>query len=196
MMQDPVVQVRLAWMAVALTALLGLVAVVLPGQRRIAAIEARSSDLADDASRNEALIARLDSLEQTRLRVRRDLDRLAGHVGGGKAMVAALHVLENEAGRNHLSISSIAPAAEQPVASHPTGEEDITVTLRGRYRDVMNAIADAPRHDALLEVRSIALARVDTRGLFPSVDATVGVALYHAVADLIKEDTHAQTVAH
>ena len=88
------------------------------------------------------------------------------------------------------------PQADESAAQSRDGEEDVAVSLRGRYRDVMAAIAAVPRHDALLEVRSVALARVDMRALFPSVDANVRVALYSTVKDLVREETHAQTIAH
>jgi Tfp pilus assembly protein PilO len=189
-------QVRVAWLVVALASVLGFAAIVLPAQRRIAAIEERAAGLADLAARNEALLARLDSLEQTRARVRRDLERLSGKIGSGRTTVAVVHVLEDEAGRSHLTITGIAPAGDEPSAPHAQREEDVAVSLRGRYRDVMAAIADVSRHDALVEVQSVALTRVDTRQLFPSVDATVRVALYPDVKDLVKEETHAQTPAH
>lgn len=54
-------QVRIAWLVVALAAVLGFASIVLPAQRRIAAIEERAAGLADLAARNEALLARLDS---------------------------------------------------------------------------------------------------------------------------------------
>jgi Tfp pilus assembly protein PilO len=189
-------QLRIAWLVIALVAILGFASIVLPAQRAIASIQSHAADLADLAARNEALLARLDSLEQTRARVRRDLERLTGKIGAGRSTVAVLHVLENEAGRNHLTISSIAPAGEGSPASRPDREEDVAVSLRGRYRDVMAAVADVPRHDALVEVESVGLARVDSRQLFPSVDAIVRVALYRDVKDLLKEETHAQTPAH
>ena len=195
MTETAVGQVRIAWLVVALAAVLGFASIVLPAQRRIAAIEERAAGLADLAARNEALLARLDSLEQTRTRVRRDLERLSGKIGTGRTTVAVLHVLEDEAGRNHLTITGIAPAGEEPSAPRAQ-REDVAVSLRGRYRDVMGAIADVTRHDALVEVQSVALTRVDTRQLFPSVDATVRVALYPDVKDLVKEETHAQTPAH
>ncbi|HTA38339.1 MAG TPA: hypothetical protein VK760_04660 [Candidatus Acidoferrales bacterium] len=196
MNENAVAQLRVAWLAVALVVVLGFAAVVLPAQRRIAAIEAHAGDLADLADRNEAVLARLESLERTRTRVRRDLARLAGKAGSGKATVAALHVLEGEAGRNHLIISGIAPANDDVAAAHREGEEDVAVSLRGRYRDVMNAVADLSRHDALVEVRAVSLARVDIRTLFPNVDATVSVALFHTVKDLVKEEAHAQAATH
>jgi Tfp pilus assembly protein PilO len=189
-------QVRIAWLVVALAAVLGFVSIVLPSQRRIAAIQSHAAELADLAARNEALLARLDSLEQTRTRVRRDLDHLTKKVGAGQATVALLRVLEDEAGRNHITISGIAPAGEESSAPRHDREEDVAVSLRGRYRDVMTAIADIPRHDALVEVQSIALTRVDTRQLFPSVDATVRIALYRDVKHLAKEETHVQTATH
>ena len=189
-------QLRIAWLVVALVAVLGLASIVLPAQRRIATIQAHAADLAELAARDEALLARLDSIEQTRTRLRHDLERLAGKIGAGRATVAVLHVLEDEAGRNHLTISSIAPSGDEPAATHRGGEEDVAISLRGRYRDVMNAIADVPHGDALVEVQSVALTRVDLRALFPSVDATVRIALYHTVNDLAKEETHAQTAAH
>lgn len=185
----------MAWLVVALAAAIGFASIVLPAQRRIAAVEEHAAGLADLAARNEALLARLDSLEQTRTRVRRDLEHLSGKIGTGRTTFAVLHVLEDEAGRNHLTITGIAPGGEEPAAPRAQREDDVAVSLRGRYRDVMAAIADVSRHDALVEVQSVALTRVDARQLFPSVDATVRVALYPDVKDLVKEETHAQTSA-
>jgi Tfp pilus assembly protein PilO len=188
-------QLRAAWLVVTLVALLGFASVVAPAQQRIAAIESHGEELADLATRNEALLSRIGSLEQTRKRVRIDLQRLAGKSGGGRVAVAALQVLEDEAARNHLTISSIAPASEQISTGAPRREEDVSVSLRGRYRDLMAAIADVPHHDVLVEVQSVTLQSVATRQVFPSVDATIRAALYPEVKDLAKEDTHAQTAA-
>jgi Tfp pilus assembly protein PilO len=195
MNQAAATQLRVAWLALALAAVAGFATIVLPAQRRIAAIESRSGDFAELAARDEAVLARLDSIEQTRTRVRRDLDRLAGKVGTGRTTVAVLHVLENEAARNHLVISGIAPASDD-TASASAKEEELTVSLRGRYRDVMAAVADIPRHDALVEVQSAGLQRADAHGLFPSVDATVRFGIFSDVKDLTKENANARTTAH
>jgi hypothetical protein len=195
MTQPAVTQLRMAWMLVALTAALGFAAVVAPSERRLSDIESHAQQLDELATRNEALLGRLGDLEQTRARVRGDLQRLAGKGNAGKVAVAVLKILEEEAARNHLTISSLAPASGVSATQGPPREEDVAVLLRGRYRDVMTAIADVPRHDVLAEVQSVSLARVESRQTFPSVDATVHVALYHDVKDLAKEDTHAQTVA-
>ena len=89
MSESDAVQLRIAWLAVVLVALLGFAAVVLPAHRRIAAIEAHAADLAELATRNEALLARPDLLERTCARVQRDLERLAGEeTSGGKSTVA------------------------------------------------------------------------------------------------------------
>jgi Tfp pilus assembly protein PilO len=188
-------QLRVAWLVVSLVAALGFAGVVAPAQQRIAALEAHAAELADLATRNEALLLRLGSLERTRNRVRSDLQRLGGKGGGGRVAVAALQVLEDEAARNHLTISSIAPAGEPLSNGAERREEDVSISLRGRYRDLMVAIADVPRHDVLLEVQSVTLESVATRQVFPSVDATIRAALYPEVKDLAKEDTHASTAA-
>jgi Tfp pilus assembly protein PilO len=195
MTQTAATQLRVAWLAIVLVAVVGFATIVLPAQRRIASTESRAADLADLAARNEALLARLDSIEQTRSSVRSDLDRLAGSVGPGRTTVAVLHVLEDEGKRNHVTISSIAPASDE-TSGVPQAKEELAVSLRGRYRDVMAAIADVPRHDALVEIESVGVARANTRALFPSVDATVRVALYRDVKDLAKENANARTTAH
>jgi Tfp pilus assembly protein PilO len=195
MTQTAAAQLRIAWLAIVLGAVMGFATIVLPAQRRIASIESHAADLADLAARNEALLARLDSIEQTRTRVRADLDRLAGKIGAGRTTIAVLHVLEDEGKRNHVTISGIAPASDQ-TSGLPQVKEELAVSMRGRYRDVMGAIADIPQHDALVEVESVGVARADTRALFPSIDATVRVALYRDVKDLAKENTNARTIAH
>jgi Tfp pilus assembly protein PilO len=195
MTQSASTQLRVAWLLVALTALLGFAAIVAPAERRLNAVESHALQLDELAARNEALLARLADLEQTRARVQGDLRRLSGKTSSGKVAVALLKVLEDEAARNHLTLSSLAPASVESPARGPAREEDVAVSLRGRYRDAMAAIADLPHHDVLVEVQSVSLARVASHQIFPSVDATVRVALYRDVADLAKEETHAPTAA-
>ena len=193
-------QVRIAWLVVVLAAVLGFACIVLPAQRRIAAIEEHAAGLGDLAAQNEALLARLDSprWKQTRTRVRRDLRALIGEDRRGKDDRCRSPRLGRRSrsqpcyDRRHLHRPATQPSAPR---AWPR-EEEVAVSLRGRYRDVMNAIADLPRHDALVEVRSVSLTRVDARQLFPSVDATVRVALFPDVKELMQEETHAQTPSH
>jgi len=194
----PSAQVRIAWFAVAFAAIAGFAAVVAPAERRIAALASHAAELAELADRNEALVARIGPLERTRERVRKDLARLAGAGGSGRAAVAVLKILEDEARRNHVTVTSIAPASAAQTAPRATDrEEELAVGLRGRYRDVLAAVADVPHHDVLVEVRGLSLARVDTRGLFPSVDAVVRAAIYQSPSDIAQEEVpHARPAAH
>jgi hypothetical protein len=186
-------QVRVAWLVVALVAAIGFCAIVLPGEQRIAGMEQHAAALADLAERNEALVIRAASLERTRSRVLDEVRRLTGKGGSGRAAVGLLQVLDGEAKRSHVTIFGIAPAGGP--ASRPGAEDDVDISLRGRYRDVIGAIADVPHHDVLIEIQGVSLARVDSRQLFPSVDATIHAALYHDVKDLTKEKMHAQAAA-
>jgi len=189
-------QLRIAWSIVACTAIAGFAAVVAPAERRIGALEAHAAELAALADRNAALVARIGSLEQTRSSVHAELARLAGAGGRGRIAASILSLLDGEARGHHVSVTSIAPASAQPSARDSGREEDVSVTLRGRYRDVMAAVADVPHHDVLIEVLDVSLARVDARGLFPNVDATVRVALYPSTDDLLQEESHARAPAH
>lgn len=189
-------QVRTGWLSLALAALLGFAAVVAPAERRLAAIQSHAAQLGDLASQNEAAAARIGSLEATRARVRSDVRRLAGTGNSGKIAVVLLKVLQGEASRNHLTISSIAPASDAASARPASQEEGVAISLQGRYRDAMAAIADLPRHDVLVEVRGVSLVRVASQQPFPYVDATIQAALYRGIQELTKEETHALTAAH
>jgi hypothetical protein len=189
-------QVRTSWLLLVLATLLGFAAVVAPAERRLAAIEAHTAQLGDLATQNEAALTRLDSLERTRARVRSDVKRLAGKGSSGKVAVAVLKVLETEAARNHLTISSIVPSSDGPAARPASLEEDVAITLQGRYRDAMAAIAQLPREDVLVEVQSVSLVSVTSHQAFPYVDATIHAALYYGIDELTKEEKHALTPAH
>jgi Tfp pilus assembly protein PilO len=194
-MMPDAARVRAAWLSVALAASLGFAGAIAPAERRIAAIESRAADLAELASRNEALAANARAAEAERARIRGEIDRLAGKGNPGRATVAVLRILADEAARNHLTLTGIAPSGDVAPRRTALREEDVEISLRGRYRDVMEAVADLSRRDALVEVRGVSLARVDAHQLFPSVDATVRAALYHDAGDLAKEETHASTAA-
>jgi hypothetical protein len=194
---DAAAQVRVAWMLVALAAVIGYAAVVAPGERRLGAVLSHARELYELSNRNERLLRDIGSVQQARDRVQRDLARLAGQRAAGKAGLSILRLLQGEAAHNHVILASVAPGDSGSAAGNDTREENVAILLHGRYRDVVTSIADISRHDVLVEIRDVELARSGGAGamVFPTIDATIHARLYQDPAAIL-EGQRADNTSH
>lgn len=168
-------QSEAAWLGVALCALAAYGLLLLPAQRRLAASVARTQDLYETAQRNADVLARAPGLTDVRDRVQRDLALLSGRRGPATATLATLVLLENLSARAGIAVVSVSPTAAQATAD-PAGVRQVTIAMRGRYRNVLAAIADLSRHRVLLEVAHVTLSAGANVRL--DVDASVQAAIY------------------
>ncbi|HTX60396.1 MAG TPA: hypothetical protein VMH02_12080 [Verrucomicrobiae bacterium] len=181
---------RAAWYGVGLLALLLYGGIVAPAERRLGAIATQTGELYDLAARDERLAADLGNLQAARDRVEAEIARFS-RTGGGQAAAAALATLAGETKSGRVCLTSV---KRSPDATDPAGaSDDLTIALRGRYRDVLAAIADIPRQGALMEVRSVSLSRASGSAvaIFPPVEAEVRATVYHNATALLKESSHA-----
>jgi hypothetical protein len=172
-----------AWLTVGALALGGYLIVVAPAERKLQEIRAQAHDLYDLAIRNEHLLRGAAGLSAARDRVAVDVARLAGQRGAGSATLRTLQMLQREGSRAHVTIGSLAPDAPDSTAQN--GSEDVTIAMRGTYRNVLSAIADVSRHDVLLEVSGATLATAEAGA--DEIDATLHATLYYRLDALAKE---------
>lgn len=172
-----------AWLTVGALALGGYLIVVAPAERKLQEIGAQAHDLYDLAIRNEHLLRGAAGLSAARDRVAVDVARLAGQRGAGSATLRTLQMLQREGSRAHVTIGGLAPDAPDSTAQN--GSEDVTIAMRGTYRNVLSAIADVSRHDVLLEVSGATLATAEAGA--DEIDATLHATLYYRLDALAKE---------
>jgi Tfp pilus assembly protein PilO len=179
--------VGIGWLIVAVLAVSGFVGAIVPSERRLNAIEFQAHELYQLANRNETMYAGRGALERARSRVEHDMSLLGVKNSSGKAMFAALRLLHWEAVTHHAAVSSIAPLDAAP--PNNSGREDVSITIRGRYRDVVALVADLSRHDLLIEVHDAELNGTSTPIFGADVDATIRATVYHNNQGLMEEET-------
>ena len=165
-----------AWLVVIALALSEYFLAIAPPERRMQAIRAREHELYDLSIRNERLLRGATGLAAARDRVAKDIAQLAVQRGTGSATLRTLEVLQRESARERVSIGGLEPQAPD-TATQAGGAEDVTITMRGTYRDVLSAIADVSRHDVLLEVSDASLASMADAGT--EIDATLHATLFY-----------------
>jgi Tfp pilus assembly protein PilO len=186
--RDRYADIRLGWYAVALLLLGAYAAIVAPAERRLNDVASHSRNLYELTQRNERYIRNLASLQSARQRVERDIARVGRGPKVAAPAVAVIATLEREGRDNHVAISGITSEQAPSAGRNATGES-VRIVLEGRYRDVLAVVADLPRHDALIELRSLSLAKADgIASLLPPVDASVLAVIYRSPWDLVKED--------
>jgi Tfp pilus assembly protein PilO len=194
---DVTAQVRGIWLLVALALIAGYALVWQPGQASVSSIQAHAHDLYEQANANESKVRRAAQLQVIEQRVNADLAQLAGQSVAARVTALALQLLNEEAQRFHVDVRTIAPEtrASPPPTDRLVGQS-VTVGIRGRFRDIVELIADLPHNNVLIDVRDVELAAVDTmhQSEKPVLEATVRATLYRLRPDLHSkkpEDPHA-----
>jgi len=161
----------------------GYIGIVFPGQQRLRAIAFRSHELYDLTNRNQRMAAHAPELRRAASRVRVDLERLAARNGTGATALAAVTLLERETSAHNVTLLGFAPAAGTH-ATDDSGETDLTITLRGAYRDLLKVIAALSGRNVLLELLDTHLSAAAEDGSF-GVEATIHARLYHSAAAIL-----------
>lgn len=170
------------WLAVLALAFACYAAVVAPSERTVRALERESQDLYELANRNEAVLAQRTSLIRLRDRVRRDLDELGAEKTPAKAALAFIELLDRQGKSRDVFVGTFAPDETAP------GEDaqEIALTIRGSYEDVLAYVSDVTRHRPLVELESVELHRQSDGSDGTQIDGQLRVVLYHAANGLIQ----------
>jgi len=176
-----ITQTRLAWAAAVAVAAAGYFSILAPAERQLERTAAHAHELYDVAERNERSLRGSAALAAARDRVARDIAHLSGRQGS--ATLEALRLLDDEASRLHVTIGELSPNG---LVAPGSGSQNVTIALRGSYRNVILTIADMSQHGALLEIGDVTLAPIadsDDR----EIDATVHATMYYQLGAIIKE---------
>lgn len=187
--------VRIGWILAIVLAVGGYAGIVAPAQRGVRAITVRARDLYELADHNERLLTNAAGLSAARRRVARDVAELSLESTSVTTAIATVRLLRSEERREGIVVSALSPNERTDTATPETGEdgsEDVTIAMRGPYRNVLGAIADLSKNAVLLEVRDAALVQAANDATARDVDATVRATLYHRIAAIMKEKHRVQ----
>lgn len=177
--------VRAGWFAVAVLVFGGYLTLVAPAERRVRTVAFQAHELYELANRNERLLKNAAGLQAADQRVARDLADLTARKDETTIAVATLGLLRAAEKRHRVFVVSLAPAERSITLER--GSENVTLVLRGAYRDVLEAIAELSRGDVLLEIDDVALTQAFGNAGSPLVDATIGATIYDRIEPLMKE---------
>ena len=199
-MNEAVVARVVWWLAGFVFVGIGIGLVWWPASAHIAAVRENAKELYDEANANQADVRRAATLRSARARIAADVGALTGQRSSGAATAAALHVLSARAKHFGVELRSVAPqevpGAMLGPAARPAPDGlipiDMTVGLRGIFRNVVALLADLPRHQALLAVRDVSLQATDAlHAGVPTLDVTVHATLYRVRQKALTEGVHA-----
>jgi len=180
---------RIAWIGVIAVMVGGYVLTVEPRDEDVRSAWLRAHELYELANHNERMLQGAAELTSARKRVARDIATLAAQNTSGRAMLAAVQVLGREARARHVVVVALAPEGD---ATPAPSAESLTVSLRGRYRDVLGTIAVLSTREVLLRIEAAELGQA-TALPAREIEATLHARLYHGLAEIEKEDVHDQT---
>lgn len=154
-------KLRAIWGVCILIVLVSYCAIVLPEHRAIERVQEQARDLYDLANRNERIAAQAPAIDAEFRRVSDEIARLAG-ASGSSTTARVIGALDDERRRFGVRVMSINPDAgttsEQTQGARETlRAQDVAIELRGKFVDVVRAVADLTRGETLVGVRSIAL---------------------------------------
>jgi len=197
---DEAAIVRVLWALTAFVVFgIGVGCVWWPSSSAIAQIDAHSREMYDEANSDDEVVRHAAELRALRTHLVEDVRSLSGQTSNGAATAAALRLLSEESKHFRVDVRSVIPqVAPQTTASPGTGDAeallgtDLSLGLRGHFRNVVAMLTDLPRHDVLLRVSDISLSSSDrARANSPDLDVTVRATLYRLKDRSVLGVTHA-----
>ena len=173
---------RIVWLAVAFVVFgVGVGLVWWPTSQSIDQVRSHARELYEEANQNDAIVRRAADLRAAQKRIHDDLQQLGGERSPGAVTAAALSLLSAEGKRMNVDVRSIAPApaAAQSAAVHESlSGSDVAIGVRGPFKNVMNLIADLPRHNVLVEVHDAQITSSDITKKAPVLDVTINATIF------------------
>jgi Tfp pilus assembly protein PilO len=183
---------RVVWLMAALVLAAGYALVYEPSERNAAAQSRYAEQLYREARANEAELQRAAEIREAQVRVRADLDRIAGSASTSAVTVLALHLLNEESRRFRIDVRTIEPEHVAVKANGRLERTPVVLGLRGYFRNIVALLSDLSRHDVLIGVDGIDLAAGEgAPGASPLLDGTVHLSIYRLRAEPALEDQHA-----
>jgi len=160
------------WISLGAAAVALYLSVFAPGESRVRATLAHARDLYDLARQNDRFRERAAGFAAARDRVRDELGLLSSTGDPSHATLAAIALLKRVGERRHVSLTAFTPSG---LTETRKGASDLTITIDGRYGDLVSAVADLSRGDVLLQLSGVRIAATTLQG---GVDATIQATMY------------------
>lgn len=178
--------VRVTWLIVAfVVGGVGFGCIWWPASQQISQRHARALELYDEANTIDAAIRRSSQLRDAQLRIRSDLAELGGIRTPGAVTAALLQLLHEESKRQSIEVREVAPDANAR-ASVPKADllapTELSIAVRGPFRNIVALVADLSRHDVLVDIHDIQLGATESTRNAPVLDATLHATMYRLVS--------------
>ncbi len=184
--------VRMTWLLITFIVLgIGVGCIWWPQSRVISEQHSRALELYDEANSIDAATRRASQLRAAQLRITSDLSELGGIRSPGAITVAVLQLLHEESKRQGVEIREVAPdtsvhgtpsrVADGDFAKRKSdafAPSDVSISVRGPFRNIVSLVADLPRHDVLIDVRDIQLSSTESVHKPPFLDVTLHTTIY------------------
>jgi hypothetical protein len=152
-----------------------------PASQSIEQVRAHARDLYEQANQNDAIVRRAAFLHAAEKRIHSDVLALGGKSSPGAVTAAMLRLLNEEARRLNIDVRTLTPAtgAPAPQAQRALASGgDVSLGVRGPFRNVISFIADLPRHDVLIEIHNAQLSSADIQQHHPMLEVTINATIY------------------
>lgn len=168
-----------AWLAAAVVLAGGTSGVIAVGERRISERATANDRLAGQLAANEQIVRSRGPLQTERARLRADLDH--ARAAGKPAAAQFLREAADTVQRSQVTITAVAvPGASGPhvLASSTRPVDELTVTLEGRYADVLTVIRGLSLLRVPAGVEIVSIVRAARPGA-AAVSAVLRITLLH-----------------
>jgi hypothetical protein len=183
---------RLLWMLTALVAVGGYYAIDSHYQQAIGRAGEATQQLYERVAANSRIIREAGRLALVQARVRADIAAVTKDQSPAATTSALLMMLATSAKRFHVQVKAVepaTPASTGAVAAAPIDGligTDMTIRVRGRFRNLLGFVEDLSHHGVLLAITDTQLAVTgnnDANVPAPDLDATVHATLYRIATD-------------
>lgn len=187
--------IRVTWLVVAfVVGGIGIGCIWWPAAQDISQRHARAMELYEEANTIDAAIRRASQLRSAQFRIKTDLAELGGVRSPGAITAALLQLLHEESKRQGVEVREVAPDTNPHTSPPPRtpqssilkadvlAPEDIAVSVRGPFRNIVALVADLPRHDVLVDIRDIQLSSTEAARRPPILDVTLHATIYHLMS--------------
>lgn len=170
--------IRLFWTLTTLLLFGSVFAVESTYRREIESSRAATETLYRSTVHNEQLIGRAAELRAAQAVAEADLQRISTERSLSAATASLISTLEDAATRDHAQIAGLDPG--RTTREDRLLATDLTLRVRGKFRNVVSFVEDISQHAVLLKVSNteLAVASQPEGAPEPKLDATVHATLY------------------
>src|SRR5215469_14425180 len=186
---------RIIWLAALFVVFgIGVGLIWVPASQSIDQVRGHARELYEEANQNDAIVRRANDLRAAQQRIHKDVVALGGERSAGAITAATLRLFSEEAKHLQVDVRSVAPTPQTTPSGHDDlNGTDVAIGVRGPFRNVVDFIADLPRHDVLVEIHNAQISSSDTTQQSPVLEVTLNATIYRLTGQPL-EAPHARTL--